>query len=232
MMRTKKIQRSKCFTFRFLRTLPSLELPTPWSFRNVRIVHYCVWTLLSICRDSCLSSFPFKKKKKGCECSVSTASETPSAFSSLGGVLDVFHVGEDEVPVVALEPLHELQVAAEFKTPDRLLLQMKMRIKDSEKKRLIILGWRASGRMDSSSISNILHCTHDSSLSGCCDRYMWYLIHIHPPLRPDLLSSAGCDLCCYLPCYSPVCHASAATFSCVSLILCNNVSLLRRSPKE
>lgn len=43
----------------------------------------------------------------------------------LDGVLNVLHVGENKFPVVALESLHKLQVAADLKTLDRFLLRIK-----------------------------------------------------------------------------------------------------------
>lgn len=43
----------------------------------------------------------------------------------LDGVFNVLHVGENKFPVVALESLHKLQVAADLKTLDRFLLRIK-----------------------------------------------------------------------------------------------------------
>lgn len=43
----------------------------------------------------------------------------------LVGVFNVLHVGENKFPVVALESLHKLQVAADLKTLDRFLLRIK-----------------------------------------------------------------------------------------------------------
>lgn len=51
----------------------------------------------------------------------------------LDGVFNVLHVGENKFPVVALESLHKLQVAADLKTLDRFLLRIKQ-IKDSEER--------------------------------------------------------------------------------------------------
>lgn len=45
----------------------------------------------------------------------------------LNRVFNVFHVGENKVPVVALQSFHKLHVAADPKTLDRFLLQIKTR---------------------------------------------------------------------------------------------------------
>lgn len=76
----------------------------------------------------------------------------------LDGVFNVLHVGENKFPVVALESLHELQVAADLKTLDRFLLWIK-KTKDSEEIATSHYS-HASGHMGSSDISNILRCMH------------------------------------------------------------------------
>lgn len=50
--------------------------------------------------------------------------ESEGASMLLDGVTDGFHVGEDNVPVAALQPLHELQVVADLEASDWLLLHV------------------------------------------------------------------------------------------------------------
>lgn len=50
--------------------------------------------------------------------------ESEGVWMLLDGVTDGFHVGEDNVPVAALQPLHELQVVADLEASDWLLLHV------------------------------------------------------------------------------------------------------------